>query len=536
MHRLTMAPTARPRARALVPALLALLMTTLPGRAVGQTPADSAAHAAHCARVPFLITAPLASLLDESTRVAEITGCAPGRDRLIRRGGTIRPSSSDELAARLVPAHLHTVERSGYADDRNNGALWEGAGLSTSLRSGVQLSAWILSAALEPELLFQQNAEFATRASGRSGYSKYASPYYVGIDLPQRFGDTSWWDLGFGESYIRVDYGPAAAGLSSESLWRGPAVRYPILLSNSAGGFPHAFVGTNRPVYVWIGELSAELVWGSLDESEYFDEIESNDDTRLVNLSFVLDVRGLDGLALGITRSYHYRGEGFSPVLETIGLANTENRAGNELASIFGRWVLPESGAELYAEWARDDVIGEWPEFLQEPDHAQAYMLGFQKVHQLDRFALRVHGELVHLQEKGENRTDSRPIPVYYTHLEVPQGYTHRGQLLGTVGPGSDAQFLAVDALLGTAQVGVYAERVRRNDLTADAYQIRRWSPFEHDAEILGGIRGALLRDDFSFEADLRHAFRYNREFRENDRSWRAELRVGWAPALEWTR
>ena len=69
-----------------------------------------------------------------------------------------------------------------------------------------------------------------------------------------------------------------------------------------------------------------------------------------------------------------------SSILGTLGIANTGNREGNELVSVFARWVFEESAAEIYAEWARDDALGEWAEFLQEPDHAQAYLLGFQKV------------------------------------------------------------------------------------------------------------------------------------------------------------
>ncbi|HVR28465.1 MAG TPA: hypothetical protein VMS86_02930, partial [Thermoanaerobaculia bacterium] len=162
-------------------------------------------------------------------------------------------------------------------------------------------------------------------------------------------------------------------------------------------------------------------------------------------------------------------------------------------------------------------------------------MLGVQKLTALsDALTLRIHGELVHLQEKGETRTNSRPLTVYYTHHQVTQGYTHRGQLLGAaVGPGGEAQFVALDALFARGTVGAYFERIRRNETVLDAVALRRSAPYEHDTELIGGLRALLLRGAFSVSADVSRTYRFNRDFRENDRSWRTELRLGWSPKLE---
>jgi hypothetical protein len=205
---------------------------------------------------------------------------------------------------------------------------------------------------------------------------------------------------------------------------------------------------------------------------------------------------------------------------------------------VFGRWVFPAVGGEVYAEWARADVIGTWTEFLQEPDHAQGYLLGFQKVDAVgEAVTLRVHGELVHLQEKGEARPNSRPTTRFYLHSRVRQGYTHRGQLLGAfVGPGADAQFVALDALFRQGVVGAYFERVRRNELAADAFETRRVPFFEHDTELIGGVRALWLRGPLTMAAMVSRSLRLNRDFRGNDVSWRTELQLGWSPGLELAR
>lgn len=532
-------PSAPIRGTRLTPLVLMVL-----GGAVGASAQESdrppLLPATLCDRTAGIRDAALASPLDELRGVGEITGCARPVTGLIRRAGPVTPAPaagmlSTVIHARLLPAELYLAHRSGYPDDRNNGALWEGVGLSSVVRAGAEVRASVLTLALRPEILYHQNRPFETVDRERVGYSPFSYPWSAGIDYPQRFGTGSWWELAPGDSYARVDVGWAAAGVSTESLWRGPALRYPILMSNTAGGFPHLFVGTSRGVDVFVGRLGAELVWGNLTESDYFDENPGNDDTRLVNLSLEFHPALLTGLSLGVTRSYHYQpgdDDGLSPVLQAIGVDPTVNLPGNELASVFARWVFAESGAEVFGEWAREDVLGRWAEFLQEPDHSQAYALGFQKATPVNPgLSLRVHGELAHLQEKGELRTNSRPLPIYYIHSQVRQGYTHRGQLLGAgIGPGADAQFGAIDALTDRWLAGGYFERVRRNDMSTAAVLARRWSPYEHDTELTGGLRGMYFHGPFTVSGDLAYSVRYNREFIGDDRSWNAALRATWVP------
>lgn len=515
-------------------AFSALLLTPLDG--AGQHP--TALPHALCNRVERLAGATLASEIDDLRRVAEIGGCIPATDRLIRRGGFHHPDrEAGSFTARPLPATLLAVDRTAYPYDSNNGALWEGVGVSTSARLGARVELSILTVALQPELLYQENRDFDMRESTYAGYSPFASRFYATIDQPQRFGTSSARRLVPGDSYARVDIDWLAAGLSTESLWRGPATRYPILMSNSAGGFPHLFLGTARAVDIGIGTVRAELVWGRLTESDYFDGDAQNDQTRLLNLALVGELEWIPGLSVGLTRSYHHvpGGGALEPLLQITGLSSTVNRPGNELASVFGRWVLPQNDVEFYAEWAREDVLGRWAEFLQEPDHSQAYLLGFQKVESIDDdLSLAIRGEVVHLQEGGEPRPGSRDLPIYYRHGRVVQGYTHQGQLLGAgIGPGGSAQFLALDALFGEWTLGGYVERIRRNDESGAARALRRGGSFERDTELIAGVRSVWLRGAMAMGAEINRALRLNRDFEGNDVSWRTELQLSWYPDSE---
>jgi hypothetical protein len=484
----------------------------------------------------------LGTLGDELARVLEITGAARVGSPMARRLSV--PRGERDRFIELAPVRAGVVYNTGYPSGLNDGLLWSGRGVSGLLSGGVRMRWGPFSAAIAPEVAQQQNSEFDLRQVARPGYSPYVDPFTSGLDMPQRFGDDSFASAAPGQSYARVDVRGFTAGISTENLWWGPAMRYPLLMSSTAPGFPHVFAGTSRPIAVGIGTLAAELIWGRLTESDYYDEIVENDRSGLAALVAAFSPYGLRGLSLGFARVYQFRSDAGewlrdpSPITAVFGGAGA-NRPGNEMFSVFGRWVFEESGAEVYGEWGRDDRWLDLAELVQEPDHSQAYMVGFQKVTDVGRgTAVRVHGELIGLQELAELRGSSRPLPVWYTNSQVRQGYSHWGQLLGAgVGPGADAQFLGVDALRGWGMAGLFLERIRRNTATGAALGGRRYSPREHDTELVIGVRGLYLDlRDLSISGRVSFAYRFNRNFEDDDRNVGIELRAAWSPSagLAW--
>jgi hypothetical protein len=127
---------------------------------------------------------------------------------------------------------------------------------------------------------------------------------------------------------------------------------------------------------------------GASRESDYFDDDPDNDRTLIAGLSAVFEPAFARGLFIGVNRMYLADMEGgdltryfIDPYVDV-----RDNPIGdNQLFSLFARWVLPRSGFEVYAEWAREDHWGDWIDLLREPDHSQAYMLGFQKIGTLGR-------------------------------------------------------------------------------------------------------------------------------------------------------
>lgn len=471
---------------------------------------------------------------EELARVLELSGATPIRPQLFRRWssdtdvavctGRPAPHPSEipepdrpDLELLLLPLEWRSYLNSAFPDDRNDGAVWEGRGISTALTGGARVRWKFFSAALAPLVAWQENRDFRHLAMTQPGYSPYANPYGYGqIDLPLRFGPDSFWTVDPGQSYARVDLYNVAAGISSENLWWGPGIRNAILMTNSGPGIPHLFLGTSRPQDIWIGWLEAQLLWGRLSQSDFFMADPSRSRRLFTALTLGYEPRFIRGLFLGAARVFLDRipPEGL-PASDYFGRifgisSYQQNGAENQLASLFFRWVFPESGVEIYGEWGRDDYWASFKDLVTQPEHSTAWVAGFQKVFVLGPRSVRFSFELADTLEKPTNNPP-RGVPIFYTHSDELQGYTQRGQMIGAgIGPQANSQFAAVDLFRGSDRVGLWLERVLRND--------RYYYDFVHnfageDAELMAGLRGVLGWERFDFDASLGFGRRYNANF-----------------------
>lgn len=551
---------------------LAVLLPLAPLRA--QSAPEGAPPEASCRTLLSSEYGDLTGPAADWARTAELVGVAPLRSRLIRRASQEREldvcgdSASalwarhlDEapvpvgFAAAAVPVRLTLRENGAYPNDRNDGALWAGRGIAAALTSGALVRWGTVSAAFVPRLILQENRNVEIVDVVRpAGHSPWIYPWHPGkIDWPQRFGDRAFWTFDPGQSHLRLDTRGVAAGLSTENLWWGPALRNPLLLSNTAPGFPHLFLGTSRPVESRIGEVEGQVIWGRLSESPYFDGDVRNGHRLLAGFVVNLQPRWLPGLYLGAARLTvtTVPPDGLSPgdyLFGPVRRVPADPLGGGdtpayELVSLFGRWAFPEAGFEAYGEWARPGLR----DVLWEPDLGQAYVLGFQKVAVLGPRWIRVYGELAHLTGSPTLPRDGGGVS-FYTHPGVPQGHTHRGQLLGAaIGPGSDAQILGADLFFDWGRIGVFGERVRRDDDAYYAVWTRYYAARAHDLELTAGVRQLLFLHDFDLGWSIAYGSRdnrgflgldgYNWHFRDEtnwsigvDVSWRARTRRPPAP------
>jgi hypothetical protein len=478
----------------------------------------------------------------QQLRRAQLDSAAPLHSLTIRRASFERKVPGCGTAADLdpsgelqaLPVRSRTLYNSSYPLNVNTGAVWAGAGLSTTLEAGAEFRLGPLRGSLYPVIAWQQNGYFRTRTNLEvPGFSPLIYRGRPGnIDWPQRHGEDAWVTVHPGQSSIWVEGFGAAVGVSTENLWIGAAQRTPLMMSNSGPGFPHLFIGTSAPVGTRIGSFEAHAFWGQLRESDYFDFDPDNDHTLIAGATLVWQPIFLPGLFIGAHRSWltawdqpewsliHYLTEAYIDV--------RGNPAGdNALFALFGRWVLPAARFEVYGEWGREDHWGAWVDLLRELDHTQAFVLGLQKLVGSEERPLRFWAELAHLQHAGSVRS-GRGIASWYTHSEVLQGYTHRGQLLGAwSGPGSNSQIIGLDFVRPNRSTGAAVERVRYD---ADAYYqlwAHHYGETGHDASI-----GLWLRHEHAVGRGMNVSASANIARRQN-RNW-IYFTGGQPPLMHW--
>ncbi len=438
----------------------------------------------------------------------------------------------------LVRPDVRVVFNSAFPHGSNDGAVWAGRGATAAVRAGFHARWRGVSLTVAPTVFVAQNAAFDLRANGRTGEQAFADGDNPGtIDLPQRFGDGRYARVDPGQSTLRAGLGPLALGVSTADQHWGPAVEHPLVLGSNAGGFPHAFVGTSRPLGVGLGRLHGRVVWGVLEQSAHA-TVRGDSSRRVMSgLVVVFTPRGIDGLELGATRFFHVsrpafeRGDLLQPfeglLKSSLGRsgegADSISSPDNQLASAFARWVFPASGVEVYGEYGREDHSRDLRDLLLEPDHASAYTLGFRKVWpRRDDSWLALRAEVMNArvgpleQARGQAR--------FYVHTRTRQGHTLRGQALGSAaayggagstvaleryGPGGRWSVAWTRALrgeaTGTAAAGVPADE--RLDVVhavvAEALLFRRGVDVTLGAGGVYEVNRDYRRDAFNLHATL---------------------------------
>lgn len=414
----------------------------------------------------------------EVERLAPRDSAHPWAERYGFRG------RGDGLELNVHPVHTRAIYNSSFPHGANNGAVWAGRGLTTAVEAGVTARYRWLTLTLAPVAFRAENAEFEMAEHAYSAESPFADWRRPDqIDLPQRFGDGAYARIDPGQSTLRADVGGVAVGLSTANQYWGPASDFPLIQGNNAPGFVHGFAGTSRPVNVWIGRVHGRAFWGRLEQSPFAATAPDSAVRFGTGVVAVFTPRGLPGLEIGGSRFFHLPwpedgigGEEIFKPLETFFKTNLYNViagpdtvesqksvVANQLASLFARWVFPESGLELYGEFATEDHRHNLRDWFLEPDHNTAYTVGFRKVWARDeRRFWTLRGELLNAEPSHLDRT--RFQAPFYVHAGARQGHTSRGQILGSPAAyGGAASMVAADYLHpGGRLTGFWKREVRQ--------------------------------------------------------------------------
>lgn len=461
-----------------------------------------------------------------------------------------QPSGPPWLRARwaLVPPSVEYVHNATVPFSMNDGSLWAGKGANVAVSGGLRLEVSCFQLVLAPQLDHEANLAlpfYDNLQSGlpytlppyRSVYSTLWNIFPHGADIPFRFGDRSRYYGDPGQSSASVHAGPVTLGLSTENEWWGPGIQNALILSNNAAGVPRVFVRSSRPLTTPIGSVEFSTFLGKLRESQFYRSRGAGADaavfeqlgtpSRLLAAGAVVwHPKWEPSITLGLARSVFedeiYRGPlvlRWFDLFRDVGQPNDRpvtdsitQLGRDQLFSVFGRWVLPADGFEVYAEWLRAALPISLRDFLTDPSHSRGYTLGLQWLAKANRRggAMRVQAEITNLEQDASFRY--RPIGSIYASRVVPQGYTQRGQPIGAaIGPGSSSQWLATDYVATGWSLGVFGERIRWNE---DAHALTPYPSFkgwcESDVSLIAGLRGQWLGRFGAISSSISTSRRYN--------------------------
>lgn len=415
------------------------------------------------------------------------------------------PVDADVITVSALAPRLTIVRNSDLPHTFNDGALWAGRGLNVHLIGGARIEYGPVRLTLAPEYIHSQNRGYQYlpySAFAETPRQRYAARYYgppESIDMPTRFGDRSITSVRPGQSSLEVDAGPVRVGASTENLWWGAGARNGIILSSHAEGIPHFYVATARPLETRVGEFEARWMAGSLAESDYFDFASGNDSRGLGALAVTWRPSFEPALHLGIARVVQ-RDE--VPTLLVPALFDVfrsvpppeargdsiQPGSADQLTSFFAHWAFA-AGFEAYLEWSRFEQPLSLRDLLVSPNHAQGYTIGLQWARELTPATARLQAEITYLEPSATFK--QRPVLSAYTSHSIPQGYTHRGQVLGAaIGPGASSQWIAGDLFAERWSAGAYLTRIRWNEGVLPRVDLP--DILRHEISTIVGVRGGV--------------------------------------------
>ena len=202
--------------------------------------------------------------------------------------------------------------------------------------------------------------------------------------------------------------------------------------------FRICFGASARPIRTGIGNFEWRVIAGALTESIYFDTVSTNNSRSLSGFIVTYQPAYNKNVTFGIARIVvaptlaapaprcRARSTSFTQWHPNLGapVTRADSLKGDQMMSLFGRWILPADHLELYFEWAKSELPRSLRDLLIAPQDAQGYTLGAQ-------WALPVREAQAHVrvQVEATNVEQStvfadHPTPDYYAGSTTAQGFT----------------------------------------------------------------------------------------------------------------
>ncbi len=406
-----------------------------------------------------------------------------------------RSHASGKIAFGLLPAEYQMQFNSKNPYGWGDRAMIPNRGFQQMLSAGFYAKLGPLSIQLRPEWVTAQNRAFDGFESANFSTSVINSRfiYWNSGDNPERIGTAAYQQFFLGQSSIRLNFGAFSLGYSTENIAWGPGQFNGLIFSDNAPGFQHLTFNTRKPAKTFLGNFEGQLIMGRLESSnqaptqdeainnQFFSAI--SDDWRYLNgINISYNPKWVKGLYLGLSRTFQFYSEDiiggdwqtYFPIFEAfqkerVGFSGGnsveyDNQRNDQQVAVNLRWVFPKSNAEIYMEYGRRDHALNWRDFFMSPDHASAYLFGFQKLVPLPKSSefLQIRAEVTRASETPS--TITRYIENYgiswNTQYQV-RGFTQYGQPLGVgSGPGSNVETVEIAWVRKINKLGLQVQRL----------------------------------------------------------------------------
>ena len=446
--------------------------------------------------------------------VTPLAGDLPLHRTYTRADSTARFAGCRDDAARWMASEARLVTRSGVPDGRGSGGAPATIGSTLHLRGGFELRLGIAQLRIAPEIIAASNADFLTFPGRDLTRSSFASPFYTGrhsADLPSRPGLATLLRVDPGESGLWILRPRYAVSVTSGLPDWGPGVGEGLVLGRSTAGLPRLELATWRP----LGDAQLRLRWfgGVAVESRFFDTTARNDRRNIAGLRLTYERAHW---TLGVSRTVM---EGRSGAELRTALKPLQRASSDTVIEMLAADLLfanRATGSFAWVEGARQVPLRSFRDFTLMPTEGLALRVGAsQRLAQSAAAQWILSAEAVRLDQPPQR--SGRAPQDFYTSPLVVQGWTHRGQPLGSgLGPGGQRQFISLDREGRTWHLGGFLERMRWNDdaLYREflAYQNR------HDVSVQLGLRaGRRLPSGQFVDVSLSAGQRLNYLFQNDD-------------------
>ncbi|MCH6198337.1 capsule assembly Wzi family protein [Aquiflexum sp. LQ15W] len=383
---------------------------------------------------------------------------------------------------------FNTVRPYGWGD----GPMISQVGFQQYFSLGLAIENKFLFAQFQPEIVWAQNKPYL-------GFVENASPQIVKdrfffwnfSDTPEILGRSPYKNAWWGQSALLIHYRAFEMGFATRNIWWGPGQFNSLSISRNAPGFLHFTLNTRKPARTFIGNFEGQIIIGRLEnsnrapsQSEEFNNLyflPFDGDWRYLNgMTISYQPKWLPGLFFGFSRTFQQynqkRTSSFNDILPILSPFqkikygfDKDGDGRDQQAVVSGRYVNIRGNFEFYFEYGRRDHAFNWREAIINPEHARAFLMGFNKLINLNdtRKKLFVRGEITHQQESINRYIRYRGLlggVSWHTHNSGARGFVNFGQPLGVgIGTGSNVQTFEVSLVENYNKLGLVFERLENH-------------------------------------------------------------------------